>query len=67
MYWEALLSASWWASVLTGAQGVFYGRLLLLLSPPHSPPLFPPLPLPLLPPPPLLLLLPFSPPYFFLN
>ena len=30
---SAQLSAIWWASVHTGAQGVFYGGLPLLLSP----------------------------------
>ena len=34
MHWEALLSASWQASSLVGVQGVFYGSLPLLLSPP---------------------------------
>ena len=35
MHWEALLSASWQASVLAVAQGVFYGGLPLLFSPPQ--------------------------------
>ena len=35
VHWEELLSASWQASTLTGAQGVFYGGPPLLLSPPQ--------------------------------
>ena len=35
MHWEGLLSPSWQASGLTGAQGIFYGSPLLLPSPPQ--------------------------------
>ena len=36
MHWEALLSASWHASMHAGAQGVFYGSPPLLLSLPNT-------------------------------
>ena len=36
MHWEALLSASWQASTLVGAQEVIYDILPLLLSPPQN-------------------------------
>ena len=35
MFWEALLSTGWWASVHAGAQGVFYGSPPLFHSPPQ--------------------------------
>ena len=42
IHWEALFSASWRASSLAGAQGVFCGGPPLLLSPPqHWPLVFP--------------------------
>ena len=36
IHWEALLSASWWASALAVAQGVFCGSLPLLLPLPNT-------------------------------
>lgn len=36
MSWESLLSASWWEGTQAGAQGVFYGCLPLLFSPPQQ-------------------------------